>query len=48
MSIYIPKTKVKYQSINEILLKKLEPFLTITWEPDFSQAYSFLQNVKAP
>ena len=48
MPIYIPKINVRYQSIDEILLIKehwnlicREPFLTITWEPDFSQACSF-------
>ena len=42
------KIKVRYKSISEILtIKKYwnlidwEPFLTITWKPDFSQAYSF-------
>ena len=48
MTIYIPKMKVSYQSIDEILMIKeywnlidREPFLAITWEPDFSQACSF-------
>ena len=46
--IYVPKIKVRYSSINEILTIKeywnligWEPFLAITWEPDFSQACSF-------
>ena len=46
--IYVPKIKVRYSSINEILTIKeywnligQEPFLAITWEPDFSQACSF-------
>ena len=50
MPIYIPKIKVNYWSINEILTIKenwnfigWEPFLVITWEPDFSQAGSFLR-----
>ena len=53
MPIYIPKIKVRYQSINEILLIKeywnfigQEPFLAITWEPDFSQACSFHRILK--
>ena len=48
MPIYIPKNKVRYYSITEILTIKeywnligREPFLAITWEPDFSQACSF-------
>ena len=48
MPIYIPEMKVRYQSINETLSIKeywnligWEPFLVITWESDFSQAYSF-------
>ena len=48
MPIYISKIKVRYQSINEILTIKeywnligWEPFLAVTWEPDFSQACSF-------
>ena len=48
MPIYIPKINFRYQSIYEILTIKdywnligQEPFLTITWEADFSQAYSF-------
>ena len=46
--IYVPKIKVRYLSLNEILtikeywnLTDREPFLAITWEPDFSQACSF-------
>ena len=54
MPIYIPKIKVRYQSINEILTIKeywtligREPFLAIiTWEPDFSQACSFWRMLK--
>ena len=48
MPIYIPKIRVRYQSINEILTIKeywnligREAFLTMTWELDFSQACSF-------
>ena len=48
MSIYMPKIKVRYLSINEILMIKeywnligWEPFLALTWEPDFSQACGF-------
>ena len=48
MLIYVPKIKVKYQPVNEILMTKeylnligREPFLAITWEPDFSQACLF-------
>ena len=48
MPIYIPNRKVRYYSISEILAIKeywnligCEPFLAITWEPDFSQASSF-------
>ena len=49
MPIYIPqKIKVRYYSINETLMIKEywnligpEPFLTVTWELDFSQACSF-------
>ena len=48
MSIYMPQTKVRYQSIGEILTIKeywnltgREPFSAITWEPNFSQACSF-------
>ena len=48
MSIYMPKIKVRYLSISEILTIKeywnligQEKFLTITWEPDFSQVCSF-------
>ena len=48
MTIYIPKIKVRYYSISEILMIKeywnltgQEPFLFVTWEPDFSQACSF-------
>ena len=45
---YMPKIKVRYWSISEILTIKeywnligREPFLAITWELDFSQAFSF-------
>ena len=48
MPIYIPNRKVRNYSISEILAIKeywnligWEPFLAITWEPDFSQASSF-------
>ena len=48
MPIYMPKIKVRYYSIREILTIKeywnligWKPFLAITWETDFSQAYSF-------
>ena len=48
MPIYMPKIKVRYLSISEILKIKeywnligREPFLVITWEADFSQACSF-------
>ena len=48
MPIYIPKIKVTYYSISEILRIKeywnligSEPFLAIIWELDFSQAFSF-------
>ena len=44
MTIYIPKIKVRYLSISEILTIKeywnlidQEQLLAITWEPDFSQ-----------
>ena len=44
----MPKIKVRYQSISEILTIKeyrnligREPFLAITWEPAFPQACSF-------
>ena len=54
MTIYIPKIKVRYKSINEILTIKgywtligWEPFLAIiTWEPDFSQVCSFCRLLK--
>ena len=53
MSIYIPKIKVTCQSINEILTIKeywnltgWEPFLALTWEPDFSQASTFWRMLK--
>ena len=46
--VYVPKIKVRYSSINEILTIKeywnlisQEQFLAITWEPDFSKACSF-------
>ena len=48
MYIYIPKIKVRYQSITELLTIKeywnlidRELFLSITWEPDFFQSCSF-------
>ena len=48
MATYMPKIKVRYTSISEILTIKEywnligpEPFLAITWEPDFFQACSF-------
>ena len=48
MYIYIPKIKVRYQSITELLTIKeyrnlidREPFLSITWEPDFFHSCSF-------
>ena len=48
MPIYIPKTKFRYQSINDILTIKeywnligWESLLSITWESCFSQACSF-------
>ena len=48
MPIYMPKIKVRYLSISDILtIKKYwnligrEQFLAITWESDFSQACSF-------
>ena len=44
----MPKIKVRYSPINEMLTIKeywnligREPFLAITWEPDFSQVCSF-------
>ena len=53
MPIYIPKIKVRYQSINEILTIKQfwniivqEPFLAITWESDLFQAYSLCWMLK--
>ena len=53
MPIYIPKIKVRYQSINEMLMIKeywnlisREPFLAITWEPNFSQTCSFSRMLK--
>ena len=46
--IYMPKIKVRYLSISEILTIKeywnfidREQFLAITWEPDISQTCSF-------
>ena len=55
MPMYIPKTKFRYQSINDILTIKeywnligWESFLAITWESCFSQTCSFFQNVKGP
>ena len=48
MPIYMPKIKVIYYSVSELLTIKeyinligRESFLAITWEPDFSQACSF-------
>ena len=48
MPIYIPKIKARYYSISEIWTIKeywnligWESFLAITWETDFSQAWSF-------
>ena len=48
MPIYMPKIKVRYYSISEILMIKEywdligpEPFLSLTWKIDFSQACSF-------
>ena len=48
MLIYMPKIKIRYYSISEILKIKeywnligREPFLAITSEPDFSQACIF-------
>ena len=54
MPIYIPKIKVRYQSIDEILmineywnLIDREPFLVIiTWEPNLSQVCSFCRMLK--
>ena len=54
MTTYIPKMKVSYQSIDEILMIKeywnlidREPFLAIiTWEPYFSQVCSFPKILK--
>ena len=54
MTIYIPKMKVSYQSIDEILMIKeywnlidREPFFAIiTWEPYFSQVCSFSKILK--
>ena len=49
MPIYMPKIKVRYQSISEILTMNTEisstksHFLAITWEPDFCQACNFLR-----
>ena len=47
------KIKVRYQSISEILIIKeywnlngREPFLSLTWELDFSQARSFRRMLK--
>ena len=49
--IYMPKIKVRYSSISEILLIKeylsqwnligRETLLAVTWEPDFSRVCSF-------
>ena len=51
MPVYIPK--VRHKSVNEILtikeywnLADREPYLPITWEPDFSQACSFCKMLK--
>ena len=48
MPIYMPKIKVRYLPISEILMFKeywnlngQEQFLALTWEPDFSQAFNF-------
>ena len=48
ISTYIPKNKLRYQSIHEILtikeywnLIRQEPVLIITWELDFSRICSF-------
>ena len=46
--IYMPKIKVRFSSISEIMMIKehlnlngREQFLSLTWELDFSQACSF-------
>ena len=48
MPPYMPKIKVRYDSVSEILTIKeywtligREPFLAITWKPHFPQACSF-------
>ena len=48
MLIYMPEIKFRYQTNSEMLMIKeywnligWEPFLAITWEPDFPQACSF-------
>ena len=48
MPIYMPKIKLRYSSISEILTIKeywnligREPFLAITWQLDFPQACNF-------
>ena len=48
MPTYMPKIKVRYKSISEILMIKKywnligrEIFLALTWEPNFNQACSF-------
>ena len=55
MPMYIPKTKFRYQSINDIWTIKeywnligWELFSAITWQSCFSEACSFFQNVKGP
>ena len=52
MPIYMPKIKVRYLSISEILTIKeywnligQEQFLAINWEPDFPQACSFCRKL---
>ena len=49
----MPKIKVRYESIHEILtikeywnLIRPQPILAITWEPDFSQTCSFYRILK--
>ena len=48
MHIYMPKIKVRYQTISKILMIKeywnligWDPYLSLVWELDFSQACSF-------
>ena len=52
MPIYMPKIKVRYWYISQILTIKeywyligQEPFLAIPWEPDFSQGCSFCRTL---